>query len=206
MRACLFAVALSLLPGLPAAAQQATMRALQTTDDGKGWEAVGRIELGDRGFCTGALIADDLVLTAAHCLFDKETGARIADRDIEFLERLADNLGTSIESARYRQRLQEVLAETQQLNEELQVQQEELKTALTTQRQQYEQLARPLDEEIRTRQAEERNKVLALIKTAIDVVAEREKFDLVLNSGAAVYAKPEYDISEAVITQVSKAK
>lgn len=85
-------------------------------------------------------------------------------------------------------------------------QQEELKATVTSQRQQYEQLARPLDEEIRNRQAEERNKVLALIKTAIDVVAEREKFDLVLNSGAAVYAKPEYDISEAVITQVSKAK
>ena len=77
---------------------------------------------------------------------------------------------------------------------------------MTTQRQQYEQLARPLDEEIRTRQAEERNKVLALIKAAIDVVAEREKFDMVLNSGAAVYAKPEYDISEAVVAQASKAK
>lgn len=53
----------------------------------------------------------------------------IEARDVEFLERIADNVGTSIESARYRQRLQEVLAETQQLNEELQVQQEELKTA-----------------------------------------------------------------------------
>ncbi len=42
---------------------------------------------------------------------------------------IAGNIGTSIEAARYRQRLQEVLAETQQLNEELQVQQEELKTA-----------------------------------------------------------------------------
>ncbi|PTT03433.1 response regulator [Pseudomonas sp. HMWF006] len=51
------------------------------------------------------------------------------DRDIELLELIAGNIGTSIEAARYRQRLQEVLAETQQLNEELQVQQEELKTA-----------------------------------------------------------------------------
>ena len=53
----------------------------------------------------------------------------LTDRDIELLELIADNIGTSIEAARYRQRLQEVLAETQQLNEELQVQQEELKTA-----------------------------------------------------------------------------
>ncbi len=53
----------------------------------------------------------------------------LEDRDLELFERIADNIGTSIEAARYRQRLQEVLAETQQLNEELQVQQEELKTA-----------------------------------------------------------------------------
>ncbi|WP_130905585.1 MULTISPECIES: response regulator [unclassified Pseudomonas] len=53
----------------------------------------------------------------------------LVDRDIELLELIAGNIGTSIEAARYRQRLQEVLAETQQLNEELQVQQEELKTA-----------------------------------------------------------------------------
>lgn len=53
----------------------------------------------------------------------------LTDKDVEFLELIADNVGTSIEAARYRQRLQEVLAETQQLNEELQVQQEELRTA-----------------------------------------------------------------------------
>ncbi|NIE76263.1 response regulator [Pantoea sp. Ap-967] len=53
----------------------------------------------------------------------------LVERDEELLQRVGGNLGISIESARYRQRLQEVLAETQQLNEELQVQQEELKTA-----------------------------------------------------------------------------
>src|SRR5690606_8899525 len=51
------------------------------------------------------------------------------ERDGELLQQVGGNLGISIETARYRQRLQEVLAETQQLNEELQVQQEELKTA-----------------------------------------------------------------------------
>ena len=53
----------------------------------------------------------------------------LTESDVEFMELIADNVGTSIEAARYRQRLQEVLAETQQLNEELQVQQEELRTA-----------------------------------------------------------------------------
>ncbi len=50
-------------------------------------------------------------------------------RDVEFLKLVAGNIGTSIEAARYRQLLQDALAETQQLNEELQVQQEELRTS-----------------------------------------------------------------------------
>ncbi|WP_434618365.1 trypsin-like serine peptidase [Tabrizicola sp. M-4] len=76
---------LLLMLAAPAFAEAPTMRSLQTVQEGKGWEAVGRIELGDRGFCTGALIADDLVLTAAHCLYDKETGQRIRSEDLRFL-------------------------------------------------------------------------------------------------------------------------
>lgn len=84
-------------------------------------------------------------------------------------------------------------------------QQQELTDTVNKQREQYENLARPLDEQIRQRQAEERNRILSLIKSAIDVVAEREKFDVVLNANSAVYAKPEFDLSEKVIQQVSKA-
>jgi CheY-like chemotaxis protein/signal transduction histidine kinase len=50
-------------------------------------------------------------------------------RTVDFLKQAAGNIGTAIEATLSRQRLAEVLAETQQLNEELQVQQEELRTA-----------------------------------------------------------------------------
>ncbi|WP_417660731.1 response regulator [Pseudomonas sp.] len=53
----------------------------------------------------------------------------IDPRVSEFLKLIAEPVGTSIDSVRNRQRLQEMLSETQQLNEELQVQQEELRTA-----------------------------------------------------------------------------
>ncbi len=56
-----------------------------TGDDSRGWQAVGRLNMGANSFCTGALIAPDLVLTAAHCMFDRKRGARMRDDEIEFL-------------------------------------------------------------------------------------------------------------------------
>ncbi|WP_282120937.1 trypsin-like serine peptidase [Ruegeria atlantica] len=53
---------------------QTAKRKLTDRDDLYGWEAVGRLDIGDDGFCTGTLIAQDLVLTAAHCALDKATG------------------------------------------------------------------------------------------------------------------------------------
>ena len=67
-----------------APAQTADMVRLQTADDSRGWDAVGKLILGDRGFCTGALIGPQLVLTAAHCLYDKTTGVQLRPEDIEF--------------------------------------------------------------------------------------------------------------------------
>jgi V8-like Glu-specific endopeptidase len=80
-----------LAPPVPAPAQQAAgaggsaaspVRALHTADDVRNWEAVGRLDTGV-SFCTATLIAPELVLTAAHCLFTRE-GRRLADADLSF--------------------------------------------------------------------------------------------------------------------------
>lgn len=65
-------------------AEDAAIVSLQTGDDSRGWDAVGKLMLGDRGFCTGALIEPQLVLTAAHCLYDKATGVQMKAEDIQF--------------------------------------------------------------------------------------------------------------------------
>ncbi|MDP3755147.1 response regulator, partial [Polaromonas sp.] len=52
----------------------------------------------------------------------------LAPRDLEFVTLIASNIGNSLHAALYRRRLEDVLGQAQELNEELQVQQEELRT------------------------------------------------------------------------------
>jgi len=67
-------------------ADATALRPLTTAEAVRDWEAIGRLDTGI-SFCTATLIAPDLVLTAAHCLFTPE-GARIPDADISFLASL----------------------------------------------------------------------------------------------------------------------
>jgi protease YdgD len=93
--AVLLAAVLCLSP-LGAVAQETSgLRRLTDRDDLLGWEAVGRLELNGRGFCTATLIAPDLVLTAAHCVYDKSDNRLLQAGQITFRAGLRDGVSVA---------------------------------------------------------------------------------------------------------------
>lgn len=66
------------------AAKDSKLERLGTWGQNRGWEGVGLLNIAGQATCTGVMIRTDLVLTAAHCLYDLDTGKMYEPTTVEF--------------------------------------------------------------------------------------------------------------------------
>lgn len=91
---------LVILLGFSAAQADTPLRKLRHADEARNWTAVGRVNIGNDGFCTGTLIEENIVLTAAHCFFDSRTRKRVPDSRVRFVAGWSSGSADSIRGAR----------------------------------------------------------------------------------------------------------
>jgi outer membrane protein len=68
----------------------------------------------------------------------------------------------------------------------------------------YKLKRKAFEEDNRRRQGEEQQKALLIVKEVINAVAAKGDYDLILNGEQIVFAKPDLDISDFVIKELSK--
>ncbi len=75
---------LALVVAAPAAAQGPERRMLEA-EEAEAFKGVGRLNVAGTRFCTATLIAPDVVVTAAHCLYHPRTYARVPVSELRFV-------------------------------------------------------------------------------------------------------------------------
>lgn len=153
-------------------------------------------------FSSAAMAEQKIGVVNVEGIFQQMPQAVLAQQDIakEFKDR-QDEVKSLQEDIKYqinkRQREAATMSEDQI---------KELETNILKMREEYNAKAQPLQQEIQARSTEARNKLIGLIQQSIQTVAANGDFDLVLQGQAAVFSKPEFDLSEKVLEQVSKIK
>jgi outer membrane protein len=83
---------------------------------------------------------------------------------------------------------------------------EELEKQIATLFQDYQVKGKALQQIAGQRQGEEQNKIIALVRQAVDNIATKGKYDIVLEQKSVLFVQPEFTITDQVIEQVSKIK
>lgn len=87
------------LPQVQLTEGQGSLRALTSGTEAQIWRAVGRLDTG-ASFCSATLIQDNLVLTAAHCVFHPQTSRPFAAGDLTFLAGLRNGHAEAVRQVR----------------------------------------------------------------------------------------------------------
>lgn len=83
---------------------------------------------------------------------------------------------------------------------------EELDVKIKSLFQEYQVKGKALQQKATQRQNQETNKIIALVRQAVDNIAAKQDYDLVLSQQAVVYSKPGASITDLVVEHVSKLK
>ena len=83
---------------------------------------------------------------------------------------------------------------------------QELEATMGALFQDYQLKGKALQQKAGQRQNEEQNKIIALIRQAVDNIAAKGDYDLVLSKQAVIFSKPDASITDKVVEQVSKLK
>lgn len=116
---------------------------------------------------------------------DKEFSGRIAE-----LQKLEKELQTDI------QKIQKDGAKMKAADRT------KLETTINTKREAFAKKAEAFENDNRRRQGEERNKLLAKIQKAVEAVAKKEQYTVIVDVNAIAYADPATDITSKVMAQV----
>jgi outer membrane protein len=127
-----------------------------------------------------------------------QTAAVMQSLEAEFKDQKAELAQLEKDSKYYQEKKQR---DSSLMNEK---EKADLDAQIGTLYQDYQAKGKVFQQATGVRKNEETNKIIALVRQAIDNIAAKGKYDLVLEQQAVVFSKPETSITDKVVEQVTK--
>ncbi len=162
----------------------------------------------------GAILSSALLTTAAQAA-DQKIGVVDVQGITRSLPQFAEI--AQLVTAEFKDQIQEVNTQSEEYNFLVQKLQRESATMSAEEKTKLEEQiialqttlqekTGPLQQNMQRREQEEQRKLLGLVMQAVEKIAEDGKYDVVLNRSTTPFVKPEFDIYQVGLKEVTKAK